>query len=442
LKRSINYYLKQWTSDPQRKPLLLRGARQVGKTYAARELGKSFAELVEINFELQPDSKGIFEKDLKPERIVRELSLIVGKRITPGKTLLFLDEIQEVPLAISALRYFYEEMPSLHVIAAGSLLDFTLEKVGLPVGRVTSLYMYPLSWVEFLLAKKEDLLFSALFESSLKNPLSEVIHKKLLSILGEYFAMGGMPEVVSTWINTSDPYRCFKVQQDLADTYKQDFQKYSKKHQVKYIEILFEQIPRQLGKKFKFFEIPGEYRKRDLTPCLELLIKGNVAHSIYHTSAQGLPLGAEININSFKTLFLDIGLAQRMLGLNLKEWFLNPIDAFINQGPIVEAFVGQEILAYADPFQKQALYYWHREMPASQAEVDYIIQQKSNIIPIEVKSGTTGRLKSLHEFFKTHPTTSYAIRFSGHNYSQYEKIHSYPLYAVAQSMDYPNIVKF
>ena len=431
----MDYHLNQWVVDPHRKPLLLRGARQVGKTYAVRQLAKRFPDFVEINFEKQPALKNIFEKDLVSDRIMLELSLITGKRITPGKTLLFLDEIQAAPLAITALRYFYEEIPKLHVIAAGSLLDFTLEEVGFPVGRVNSLYMYPLSWLEFLLAKGEDPLFDYLRERTLANPTSEAIHEKLLGLLGEYFAIGGMPEVVLNWVNTKNPHQCFKIQQDLVDAYRQDFQKYAKKHQIKYVSVLFENIPRLITKKFKFSDIPGEFRKRELTPCLELLSKGNIAHLIHHTSAQGLPLGAQTKSDHFKTIFLDIGLAQRILGLDLKEWLLNPMQAFVNQGAITEAFVGQEMLAYADPFEKQKLYYWQQETSGSQAEVDYIIQLKGDIVPVEVKSGTTGHLKSLHAFLKNH-TVPYALRFSSRNYSQHDPIHSYPLYAIATSFGY------
>lgn len=435
MKRFIDAHLLQWANDSLRKPLLLRGARQVGKTFAVRQLGKKFSALVEINCEEMTQCQLVFQKDLDPHRIIHELSLLAGKKIIPGKTLLFLDEIQEVPRAITALRYFYEKLPQLHVIAAGSLLDFALEKIGMPVGRVDSCYVYPLSWLEFLWAKHGEMYYQTIIEHSLATPMSEAIHQQLIALLGEYFAIGGMPEVVSLWINKHDPLACFKAHQSLLQGYRQDFEKYATKHQIKYVELLFDQIPHQLGKKFKFSALPGEYRKRELIPCFDLLVKANMLHPVYHTNANGLPLGAEVDLDKFKVIFLDIGLAQSLLGLDLAAWFLNPQQAFINQGALVEAFVGQEILVYSQAFQKQPLYYWKRDAASSQAEIDYVLQEQRNIIPVEVKSGTTGQLKSLQAFLKSHFNTPYSLRFSLHNYSQYEGIYSYPLYAVAKALN-------
>ena len=433
--RFVDHYLNQWVKESTRKPLLLRGARQVGKTFSARELGKTFANYVEINCEeLLSDCRLIFQKDLKPERILRELSLLSGSTIIHGETLLFIDEIQVVPQAILALRYFYEKIPQLHVIAAGSLLEFALEKVGVPVGRIDSVYMYPMTWLEFLLAKKEKLLFDEICHHDLNTSMPEVIHNKLLGLLGEYFAVGGMPEVVSNWVEQNNPFLCFKTQQSLLDNYRQDFEKYAKKHEVKYVEMLFDQVPYQLGQKFKFASVPGEFRKRELRPCFELLVKAGIIHPVYHTSAQGIPLGADVDLGKFKVLFLDVGFAQALLGLDLKAWILNPASAFVNQGAIVEAFVGQEILAYSHAFQKKMIYYWQKENRTSQAEVDYIIQIKNQIIPVEAKSGKTGGLRSLREYLHQHQDTVYSIRFSGQNYSKHEDLHSYPLYAIAKAI--------
>ena len=190
MERLIDSFLNQWVIDNARKPLLLRGARQVGKTFAVRQLGKTFSKYVEINCEeRQRDCQLLFEQDLDPSNILRGLSLLAGETIVPGETLLFLDEIQSVPRAIIALRYFYEKMPELHVIAAGSLLEFALEQVGVPVGRIDSFYMYPMTWLEFLWAKKERLLFDEICQHDLHTPMPDVIHDKLLRLLGEYFAI-------------------------------------------------------------------------------------------------------------------------------------------------------------------------------------------------------------------------------------------------------------
>ncbi len=439
MKRLIDYYLTQWKSDTYRKPLLLRGARQVGKTHAARQLGSTFLEFVEVNLEFLPEVHGVFEKDLDPERIIRELSLITRKPITPGKTLLFLDEVQASPKALLSLRYFYEMMPELHVIAAGSLMDFAIEKVGIPVGRVDSLYMYPLSFIEFLAAIKEHLLIEEVIMHDVHKTMSEVIHKKLLHLLGEYLAFGGMPAVLKCWQEIRDPLQCAKIHSSLIDTYRQDFEKYARKLQIKYVELIFDQIPIQLGTKFRFSAIEGEYRKRELAPALNLLSIAGIAHKIFHSAGHGIPLGAQIDPSDYKVIFLDVGLAQSILDFDISGWFLNPLNEFANKGSLIEAFVGQEIIAYAHPSRKHNLFFWNRKTRSSQAEVDYLIQLDQNIVPVEVKSGMGRTLKSINLFLESHPNSSYGIRFSTLNYSQHEKIHSYPLYAIAKVTQHQNL---
>jgi len=431
MKRFIDEELIAWKNISYRKPLLLRGARQVGKTYAARQLGKQFASFVQINLEVQPEARKIFEKDLDAKRIMRDLSLFSAQPIIPGETLLFIDEIQITPQAVTALRYFYEEIPELHVIAAGSLLDFAIEQVGIPVGRVESLYLYPLSFLEFLLSMNNDVLVQEIIAHSVEEPLSEPVHNKLLSLLGEYIAIGGMPGVVDCWITTKDPSRCFALHHALLDTYRQDFVKYATKHQIKYVDVIFNNIPRQLGRKFKYSDIEGDYRKRELSPALELLITAGVAHKVTHSSGQGIPLGATVDPQNYKVIFLDIALSQAILGLDLESWFLDPQQQFINKGELVEAFVGQELLVYANPHAKSNLYYWQRNAPSSTAEVDYLIQSGEKIIPIEVKSGVGTTLRSLNLFLESHPNAPRGIRFSMQNYSVFGLIQSFPLYAVA-----------
>ncbi len=197
MKRLIEKNLDAWKENKRRKPLLIRGARQVGKTFIVRQFGKKFKSFAEINFELLTDAGEIFKTDLKPDRIIRDLSLLLQTKITSKETLLFLDEIQEAPEAIKALRYFYELMPELHVIAAGSLLDFTIEKIGIPVGRVSTMYMYPLTFPEFLMADHNDDYLSAITRIFKENKINRVFHNRLLRLLGEYIAVGGMPEAVN-----------------------------------------------------------------------------------------------------------------------------------------------------------------------------------------------------------------------------------------------------
>jgi predicted AAA+ superfamily ATPase len=354
------------------------------------------------------------------------------KPIIPGKTLLFIDEIQAVPRALLSLRYFYEQMPELHVIAAGSLLDFAIEQVGIPVGRVESLYMHPVSFIEFLCATTSDILVDALFEHKDMSAMHDIAHKQLLNILGEYFAIGGMPEAVRCWQETRDVLKCSKIHKSILSTYQQDFGKYAKKLQIKYVELLFAHIPLQLGQKFKYTAIEGEFRKRELAPALDLLVTAGVAQKVYDSAGQGIPLGAQIDPLDYKVIFLDVALSQVMLGLQMAGWYIDPLTEFVNKGALVEAFVGQEILAYLDPVSQPALYYWHKETRGSAAEVDYLVHQERIVVPIEAKSGEGRTLKSMQIFLESHTKSPYGIRFSTQNYSEYNHVRSYPLYAIFQ----------
>ncbi len=431
MKRLIDYHLGTWKTSPLRQPLLLRGARQVGKTYAVQELGKTFSSFVEINFEINKKAKTLFDADLDPHRILRDIATITGKEIIPGQTLLFLDEIQTVPDGITALRYFYEMMPELHVIAAGSLLDFAIEQVGVPVGRVQFLYMYPLSFIEFLCALEHPLVIKDILSHPIEEQATQVVHDKILTLLSHYLAIGGMPKAVACWKTMLNLHACSQIPHSLVAAYQYDFVKYGKSHQLKYLDVLFSRIPHQLGTKFKYSAV-GEFRKRDLEPCVDLLVTAGVIHRVMHSDAHGIPLGAQADIHSFKLLFVDVGLSQFILDLKTGDWLLNPLEEFINKGLLVEAFVGQELLAYEHPMKKAALYYWKRDARGSEAEVDYVIQQGRQIVPIEVKSGKGKTLKSIQLFLESHHNSPYGIRFSTNNYSVHENIHSYPLYAIAK----------
>jgi len=428
MKRLIDWHLIAWKESDRRKPLLLKGARQIGKTYSVRQLAKHFESFVEINFELVPEAKTIFEKDLQPDRILWELGLYTQSKITPGQTLLFFDEIQAAPSAITALRYFYEIIPQLHVIAAGSLLDFTLEKVGMPVGRVNMLYVYPLSFIEFLAGIGQTQFIQPIIE---RQEMSEILHQQLLNFLGHYLAIGGMPEAVQAWVDTKDPRASYEAQKGLVETYRQDFPKYAKRHQLPYLDILFNQIPYFISRLFKYSAVHGEYKKRELAPCLNLLQHANVIHQITHSAGHGLPFGAEANLDWFKMIFLDVGITQSLLGLDLTAWFLNPDQDLINRGTIVEAFVGQEMLAYSSPNSKTELFFWKRESSGSLAEIDYLAAYQHQIIPIEVKSGHGSTLRSMHKFLEEHPKSKTGIRFWSEKDSITDQIDSRPLYSVA-----------
>jgi predicted AAA+ superfamily ATPase len=432
MRRLIDYQLAEWKDNPYRKSLLVHGARQVGKTYTIRKLGASFDNFIEVNFEVQPQLKTLFEQDLDPKRILRDLCIHLSiKQSDPGTTLLFFDEIQAVPQAITSLRYFYEMMPELHVVAAGSLLDFALSEVGIPVGRVQSLYMHPMSFIEYLAALGYQRVIGAIFNQDHQQEISAVIHDKFIGLLAQYTALGGMPQVVDVWRNTEDVRQAAAIHQSLLGSYRQDFYKYAKQRQVQHLRAIFDNIPIQLGRKFKYSDVEGGYRARELSPGLDLLCTADVAQKVWYTAGQGIPLGAQKHLDDFKVILLDVGLSQATLGLQLGDWLLKPATAFVNKGELVEALIGQELLAYTDPIYDAELYYWHRRNVGGEAEIDYLIQDNESIIPIEVKSGKGTTLKSMHVFLENHPQSPYGIRFSTQNYSVYQNVRSLPLYDVA-----------
>jgi uncharacterized protein len=322
-------------------------------------------------------------------------------------------------------------MHPLHIIGAGSLLEFAIEQIGLPVGRVQTLTVFPVSFSEFLVAKSQKLLLEVICEQA---PLSEVIQDNAIRFLCEYFAIGGLPEVVVNWVSKEQPLEVKDKLSTLVSTYRQDFEKYAKKSQLKYLNLLLQHIPLQIGKKFKFQGI-GEYRKRELAPCLELMEKAHIIHMIYHASGQGIPLGAQANLDRYKVILFDIAVTQQLLGLDLKGWLLNPQEEFVNQGELVESFIGQEMMAYAPANVRNPLFYWHREARGSEAEVDYLSTINGEIIPIEVKAGKGSTLKSLHLFLASHPKSPYGIKISLVDRSKFEKILSIPLYAAFELVE-------
>lgn len=431
MNRIIDSYLRDWKGQPDRKALLLRGARQVGKTYAVRALGASFGELVEINLERNAEYAEVFRKNLDPHRILRDLRLLTGKRLAPGSSLLFIDEIQQEPLAVTALRYLHESIPDLHLIAAGSLLEFALDQVGMPVGRVASLHMYPMSFLEYVVARGDRPMAERLLDDEPLDTLGAPVHERLLHLAGEFLVLGGLPEAVATWIAHEDLERCGQVLDVLVAAYRQDFAKYAKRHQIKYVDLVFNEVPAMTGRKFKYESLPGAWKARELAPALDLLCKASVAHKVTHASGNGLPLKAESDPRRFKALFFDVGLGQRVMGADVRPWLLNPAAAINNAGSVAEAFVGQELLAYGRPWSREELHYWHREARASNAEVDYLLPLDGAVIPVEVKSGATGRLLSLRAFLEEKRGRSpYGIRVSGQPCSVHKDLHSFTLYAV------------
>ena len=428
MQRDLLDNLREWVEDDDHKPIILRGPRQVGKSWLAQEIGKEFDTFIEINFEMMPEVEVFFSGNLHPNELIKDLSDYTKQQIIPGKTLLFFDEIQQVPRAITALRYFYEKMPELHIIAAGSLLEFELRNISIPVGRVSFMYVYPLSFGEYLTATDNENLRGMTTKNGW-NELSKPFHDKLLKELKYYLILGGMPAVIKKYLKTADIEKCLTIQADIIQTYITDFHKYAQESQIKYLAKVFDSIPHQLGQKFKYSTVDKQIKSTFLNHALDLLEMAGIIYKVYHTSANGIPLGAESNLSRFKVLFFDVGLAQKILGLDYANLIINSDITQVNNGTIAELFVGLELISYANEREKPSIYYWHREAKSSNAEVDYLIVLDGKITPIEVKSGATGSMKSLRLFMDS-KKAPIGLKISPYPYSLHDGVQSIPFYGI------------
>lgn len=430
--RKIDKILLQWKAEPDRKPLLLRGARQVGKTSAVRQLAKSFDNYIEIDF-LNPENaeiKSLFTQNTSIKDLCQKISIIKNINIEENKTLLFFDEIQACPEAIEKLRYFYEQIPNLHLIAAGSLLEFALEELpSFGVGRIRSIFMYPLSFEEFLSFQNLNSLKDELNKASPEKPLDEIFHKKLLEELRNFLILGGMPEVIASWCKTQDFLKCRQIQNDLLISYQDDFSKYHKRVPASRIQEVFRSVAEQGQGKFVYKKVNPDLRTDQIKAALETLIMAGLVYPVTHTAANGIPLGAEIREDYKRMIYFDTGLLQRQLNLKAEDILISDDLDVINKGAIAETFVGTELIKAASFYEKSELYCWHREAPGSNAEVDYVIQKGNEIIPIEVKASKKGSMQSLRQFLSL-KQKPYGIRTSLENFCTYEDIKVYPLYGI------------
>lgn len=400
MKRKYFTYLQEWLFSANRKPLVVRGARQVGKTWLIRQFcqlqGK---QLVELNFEKQPQMASLFESN-DPKRILVDLGAALNQKIEPDECLLFLDEIQAVPKLFSTLRWFAEDLPKLPVIAAGSLLEFILEKhsFSMPVGRITYMHMEPMSFEEFLLASDKARLFDYLHTFEWKNNIPAVVHQQLMDLFKEYLVIGGMPAVVASWITEHSLIKVSQIQHDLLATYRDDFNKYHGRIDTQRLNEVFIAVPELLGEKFVCANVNSEVQARTIKQSLELLCKARVCHAVRACEGNGVPLAARINKHFLKAIFLDVGLCSAALGFTMDQIAKADEIVFINKGGLAEQVAGQLLRTVELPFIKPELFYWHREGKGAAAEIDYIIQHGSEVVPVEVKAGSTGSLKSLHLF--------------------------------------------
>lgn len=448
-KRIIDEALAEWVARKEHKPLLLRGARQVGKSTAVRHLGEKFETYVEINFEKQPEYKLLFGENLDAGRIVSQIAALCGQKIEAGKTLLFFDEIQACPQAILALRFFREDLPALHVVAAGSLLEFALAELPtFGVGRIHSMFMHPMTFDEFLTACDEQLLLEARRKASYQNPLSQTLHEKLVKLFRTYMLVGGMPEVVVTWVRSHDFLQCQEVQDDIVVSYEDDFSKYRKRVEPALLRQTLRSAAVQTGGKFVYAQVGEGNKTHEVKKALELLVMAGVLIPVTRTDANGLPLGSEADRAYQKILLLDSGLMLRLLNMTLgdvshitSQIFSADAAELVNKGSMAELIAGLEMLRYQSANLRHELYYWTRLSKNAQAEIDYVMPKQQKVLPIEVKAVTQGGMKSLWMFMRE-KQLSKAVRcslenFGTLNYHDQEAdavrhVNICPLYALSQ----------
>ncbi len=425
MKRLIESNLKQWKESPLRKPLIVRGARQVGKTHSVVEFGKTaFKNCVNLDLEKRRDLHALFSGNLGAAKLLSQLELALECRIVPGETLLFLDEVQSCPRAIMALRYFFEECPQLHVIAAGSLLEFALSEIPFPVGRVQFLEMHPMTFAEYLQALGKDRAAAEIL--SVPKALAESVHELLMEDLRSYFLVGGMPASVRAFTETGSIRQAFEVQAELAKGFRQDFLKYAPRVDADCLEAVLEGAARNLGGQVLYTRLAEGHAHTTNHRAFDLLRRARLLTKVLAADPSSLPLGASAATRRFKALLLDIGLWRHLCGGGVEHEVRRGDLLEVRRGAAAEQFVGQELRAAqgSDP------YYWSREARGSNAEVDFLAAVEGRICGIEVKSGAAGRLRSLHMLLAAYPAMAGGYVFSSRPYAELpaQKLSFLPLY--------------
>ncbi len=425
LSRNIDSALLDWKNTPDHKPLLLRGARQVGKSSSLRHLGSTFKYYIEINFEKQPEMRELFNTTTDVTQLTEALSRLTGTPVIPGQTFLFMDEIQACPEAMRRLWSFKEDLAELHVAAAGSLLEFAIkEMASFGVGRVRSLFMYPLSFSEFLEALGKHDWVEAINEADSEHPLFNALHEELVRTFRMFLVIGGMPASVVAWLKYHDFRKCADELEDIQQSYYDDFAKYAREVEPRLLRLTLQSVIAQTGGKFIYSKVGESYRAEAVKKALSLLVNAGIVKAVYHSSARGMPLGAGVNEKFCKYLYLDTGLLLRILELDFDgvsattELILAGTAAeLVNRGGIAEMVTGLELVKSGSPRSPHELFYWENLDKGTTSEVDYLISRNMKIVPIEVKSGTSGRMKSLRLFMKNRGITE-AIRLSLENFGR------------------------
>ena len=433
IQRKIDSALEEWKKDPGHKPLLLRGARQTGKTTAVRNLAKSFDNYIEVNFEKNKKIREVFDGDLDVKKIVSLIESHFDKPIIPGRTLLFLDEIQECTNAISSLRFFYEDMQNLHVIAAGSLLEFVFDNLSdFGVGRIRNMFVYPLSYAEFACALGAEISLENARKATFDDPLPDIAHKKMLEMLKSFLIVGGMPAAVKKFVETGSYLAAQQEQDDILISLKEDFGKYKTRLDPDIIRHTLTSVVRQSCEKFVYSDSLLGLTYSQSKNATDLLERAKLIIRVDCCNANGIPMGGDTNSKSQKFMLLDTGLYLRESGLNLPEWVTEPPEKFVNRGKLAEIFAGLELKKSGSPLSDNQLYYWRREADDSNAEVDYLVQFYNKVLPVEVKSGIKGSMKSLHILMQE-KNLKLAIRTSEENFgSLNDSILVLPLYFIGE----------
>jgi hypothetical protein len=404
MKRLIDRQLTEWKNHLRRKPLVIRGARQIGKTWSVKAFGKKhFEHTLFVDFERNKEFRDIFTRNFEPARICRELELLSNVPLVAGKTLVFFDEIQECPEALISLRYFYEEMPELHLIATGSLLEFAFAEISFPVGRVQFLNMLPMGFIEFLHANGHLALVKLLIAN--QEPISETIHEKLLELLRSYFLVGGMPEAVKTFAETNSYRNVFEVHAEITHAYTLDFGKYQPRVDKNCLTTVFANLGKLVGKQTKYTALADDYSGPTIKKAYNALQMAKIISQVPSVNPVGFPLEANSSAKIFKTLMVDIGIMHHISGLKFshENAFADLLQLY--NGAMAEQYAGQELLLA----NGENICYWKREAKSSNAELDYIAVVHDAIFPVEVKSVAAGRLRSMHLFLERYPTTQYGI---------------------------------
>ena len=408
MKREFIKELVKWRDSSRRKPLLITGVRQCGKTHTLKEFGNTcFDNVCYVNLESSSNYAAIFDYDFDVKRIIREIELIEQCKITPGKTLLILDEIQEVPRAITALKYFCEEMRELHVACAGSLLGVALrnENIAFPVGKVNRMKMYPMSFKEFVVANGQEKYIELLANWNLEREIPEVYSRPLEQLLKEYYIVGGMPEVVQEYVNTHDFKTVQEIQDEILADYADDFSKHAPASEVEKIRLVWDSIPKQLAKennKFMFSHVKEGKRAHELEAALQWLKNAGLAHLLELVRNVETPLSANADATYFKAYVSDCGLLCRRLGLGYKDFLGETNNLKTFKGAVVENYVMNELICYGkQPF------FWRS---GNTAELDFLFEEDGEIVPVEVKSATNTQAKSYKQFCKRYgPRKGYKL---------------------------------